>query len=71
VDPIVRWHSSGTLTYDDRAARAPADVATALERAGFANLRVMMTGGYQLAERFSYRSAPFCPFCYFGAQRLA
>lgn len=69
ADPFVRWRSGGTLTYDDRAAWAPADVVASLERAGFANLRIMMTGGYELAERFSHRSAAFLPFCYLGAQR--
>lgn len=69
ADPFVRWRSGGTLTYDDRAAWAPADVAMSLERAGFADPRIMMTGGYQLAERFSHRSAVFSPFCYLGAQR--
>ncbi len=71
ADRFVRWRSGGTLTYEDRAARAPADVAMSLARAGFANLRVMMTGGYQLTERSSHRSAAFSPFCYLGAQRPA
>jgi 2-polyprenyl-3-methyl-5-hydroxy-6-metoxy-1,4-benzoquinol methylase len=71
ADPFVRWRSGGTLTYDDRAARVPADVATSLEGAGFANLRILMTDGYHLAERFSHRSAVFSPFCYLGAQRPA
>ena len=69
ADRFVRWRSVGSLTYGDRAAWAPGDVAASLEAAGFANLRIMMTGGYELAERFSHRSAAFSPFCYIGAQR--
>ncbi len=71
ADPFVRWRSGGSLSYDDRAARAPGDVVNSLDQAGFTNMRILMTGGYQVAERLSHRSAAFASFCYLGAQRPA